>query len=465
MSGAFELLTQADWTVLGGAVLLLFLLIVSFRSRSYVFCQYLKTMTGIRLRPDRGQTGLQDRRPRGRPRALPRPDHPRGPEGRARRDSRRGSASSRPTPRSPPSSSSRSARTSARRPARARSAAPSRAAPRPTGSSRRSPTARGPGTGPRRRGRRARRPTSSLKASSRTSFSLASGTPKTYSFFGSTGAPPLRRTASTSRSRWISWLPWKSSPTSFAFAESRPLVAGEAVGPDGLVLERERRVHEHDVVAPRALLAGQGEQRPAGRGEPEGETRRGGGAEEIASVHGRLRCRAWYDKRSPQRLAVSSAARPMSQRREDPDRALMARVEARDADALGDALRPPRRAAARALARRILGESGEAEEVLQEVFLFAWRAASSFDPARGNVLTWLLIATRSRAIDRVRSRRSALAPRARRASRTLGEGPAVAGRRRSAPRPAASGRRSAARPSASCPRTSGGRSSWRISRA
>ena len=51
MSGAFDLLTQADWVVLGGAVLLLFLLIVSFRSRSYVFCQYLKTMTGIALRP------------------------------------------------------------------------------------------------------------------------------------------------------------------------------------------------------------------------------------------------------------------------------------------------------------------------------------------------------------------------------------------------------------------------------
>ena len=51
MSGAFDLLTQADWVVLGGAVLLLLLLIVSFRSRSYVFCQYLKTMTGIALRP------------------------------------------------------------------------------------------------------------------------------------------------------------------------------------------------------------------------------------------------------------------------------------------------------------------------------------------------------------------------------------------------------------------------------
>lgn len=51
MAGAWELLTQSDWVVFGAAVLLLLLLIVSFRSRSYVFCQYLKTMTGIALRP------------------------------------------------------------------------------------------------------------------------------------------------------------------------------------------------------------------------------------------------------------------------------------------------------------------------------------------------------------------------------------------------------------------------------
>jgi hypothetical protein len=51
MSDAFELITKADWMVLGGALLLLGLLIVSFRSRSYVFCQYLKTMTGIALKP------------------------------------------------------------------------------------------------------------------------------------------------------------------------------------------------------------------------------------------------------------------------------------------------------------------------------------------------------------------------------------------------------------------------------
>ena len=105
----------------------------------------------------------------------------------------------------------------------------------------------------------------------------------------------------------------------------------------------------------------------------------------------------------------------------DPDRALMARIEARDADALASLYD---RYAPRllGLARRILGQSGEAEEVLQEVFLFAWRAASSFDPARGSVLTWLLVATRSRSIDRVRSRRSASRPETRSLDE-LGEGP------------------------------------------
>ena len=101
----------------------------------------------------------------------------------------------------------------------------------------------------------------------------------------------------------------------------------------------------------------------------------------------------------------------------------MARVEARDTDALAE-LYDRHAARLLGLARRILGESGEAEEVLQEVFLFAWRAAATFDPSRGNVLTWLLIATRSRAIDRVRSRKSASRPELR-SLEDIGEGPAA----------------------------------------
>ena len=85
------------------------------------------------------------------------------------------------------------------------------------------------------------------------------------------------------------------------------------------------------------------------------------------------------------------------------DRALVARIENRDADAL--ALLYDRHAGRlMGLAQRILGDTGEAEEVLQEVFLHVWKAAATFDPSRGPVLAWLLVATRSRSIDRVRSR-------------------------------------------------------------
>jgi len=86
------------------------------------------------------------------------------------------------------------------------------------------------------------------------------------------------------------------------------------------------------------------------------------------------------------------------------DRALIARVDGRDADALA-VLYDRYSSRLMGLAHRILGDTGEAEEVLQEVFLYVWRAASSFDATRGTVLAWLLVITRSRAIDRLRSRR------------------------------------------------------------
>ncbi len=46
-----------------------------------------------------------------------------------------------------------------------------------------------------------------------------------------------------------------------------------------------------------------------------------------------------------------------------------------------------------------------AEDVSQEVFVRAWRAAGSFDPRRASVLTWLLTITRNAAIDAIRARR------------------------------------------------------------
>lgn len=56
------------------------------------------------------------------------------------------------------------------------------------------------------------------------------------------------------------------------------------------------------------------------------------------------------------------------------------------------------------LALRILGERGEAQELLQDIFLQTWRTAASYETGRGTVFSWLATLTRNRAIDRLRMR-------------------------------------------------------------
>ena len=56
-----------------------------------------------------------------------------------------------------------------------------------------------------------------------------------------------------------------------------------------------------------------------------------------------------------------------------------------------------------ALGVRIIGVRREAEDLLHDVFLEAWRHAGDYDPRRGSVKTWLLLRMRSRCLDRVRS--------------------------------------------------------------
>ena len=57
------------------------------------------------------------------------------------------------------------------------------------------------------------------------------------------------------------------------------------------------------------------------------------------------------------------------------------------------------------VALRVLGDTGAAEDILQEVFMQLWRNPEVFDASRGNLAGWLAVVARNRAIDSFRKRR------------------------------------------------------------
>ncbi|HEV7559436.1 MAG TPA: sigma-70 family RNA polymerase sigma factor [Kofleriaceae bacterium] len=98
--------------------------------------------------------------------------------------------------------------------------------------------------------------------------------------------------------------------------------------------------------------------------------------------------------------------RPSAQSVDDAeqDAALVAKMAGGDRDALA-ALYQRHGSILLGLAMRIVRERREAEDLLHDVFLEAWRSAKHFDPKRGRVRTWLAIRMRSRALDLQKSAR------------------------------------------------------------
>ncbi len=86
----------------------------------------------------------------------------------------------------------------------------------------------------------------------------------------------------------------------------------------------------------------------------------------------------------------------------DDDARLVAAMAAGDRGALG-ALYDRHAAVLLAVAQRVLGDRREAEDLLHDVFLEAFRQAGAYDPSRASVRAWLLVRLRSRAVDRKRS--------------------------------------------------------------
>jgi len=82
---------------------------------------------------------------------------------------------------------------------------------------------------------------------------------------------------------------------------------------------------------------------------------------------------------------------------------LLRRIAEGDAEALGQ-LYDLYAGIVNALALRILRDAAEAEDVVQEVFVQAWRQGARFDPQRGRPEAWLFTMARTRALDRLRRR-------------------------------------------------------------
>ena len=85
---------------------------------------------------------------------------------------------------------------------------------------------------------------------------------------------------------------------------------------------------------------------------------------------------------------------------------LLRQVAQRDVDAFAT-FYDRTRARVFGMVTRVLRDPGYSEETTQDIYLQVWNSASSYDPAAGSPLAWLLTLAHRRAVDRVRSEQAA----------------------------------------------------------
>jgi RNA polymerase sigma-70 factor (ECF subfamily) len=86
------------------------------------------------------------------------------------------------------------------------------------------------------------------------------------------------------------------------------------------------------------------------------------------------------------------------------DTALLTRMGQGDENAMEDVFRRYS-GAVYSVALRVLHDTGQAEDVMQEIFLQLWRKPAAFVQGRGSLGAWLVVVARNRAIDLLRRRK------------------------------------------------------------
>ena len=134
-------------------------------------------------------------------------------------------------------------------------------------------------------------------------------------------------------------------------------------------------------------------------------------------VHDRVRAAAAADpaarRRAPAKPGGAGARNAMVERRGgDADEAALVRAVASGSEEALAALYDRHVDGIHAVAIRLTGDRGIAEEVVQETFLALWNRAELFDPALASLGTWLRSIARNRTVDRLRAmgRRPTLVP-------------------------------------------------------
>jgi RNA polymerase sigma-70 factor, ECF subfamily len=108
---------------------------------------------------------------------------------------------------------------------------------------------------------------------------------------------------------------------------------------------------------------------------------------------------------SSQRSTRATSAPASAEWRDLPDLLVVQTLQAGDAKALGEIYDRYGLMVYR-LAFKILGNSNDAEDLTQEVFVTFWQGVNKYAPERGELSTFLSVLTRSRALNKLRQRKS-----------------------------------------------------------